>query len=94
MASFDCTIVKFSSGPNLSADCDSDEGGSSPVLADADNRQKQWKQMSGRDGGITKVDTILFCPLVHYVAFFSQETSQDKTLSISGGREWLAYTIM
>ena len=87
MVSFDCTIVKFSPSPNLSADCDSDEGGSSPVLADADNRQKQWKQMSGRDGGITKVDTILFCPLVHYVAFFSQERNKSRQNFVNLGRE-------
>ena len=87
MVSFDCTIVEFSSSPNLSADCESDEGGSSPVLADADNRQKQWKQMSGRNGGITKVDTILFCPLVHYVAFFSQERNKSRQNFDNFGRE-------
>ena len=66
------------SSPNHCADCDSDEG-SALVLADADNRQKQWKQMSGRNGGIRKVDTtILFSPLVHYVAS-SQNRNKVKT---------------
>ena len=66
------------SSPNHCADCGSDEG-SALVLADADNRQKQWKQMSGRNGGIRKVDTaILFSPLVHYVAS-SQNRNKVKT---------------
>ena len=67
-----------SSSPNHWADSDSDEG-SALLLADADNRQKQWKQMSGRNGGIRKVDTtILFSPLVHYVAS-SQDRNKVKT---------------
>ena len=58
-------------------------------LAGADNRQNQWKQMSGNDD-IRKVGTILFCRLVHYLVSTSRTLEKTQNFDNFGRKRMIS----